>query len=131
MDDTEVNATLCQIRLICKEGDRGSLHVKSNLDSTYQLDHRTDEAISFTDQDLVAIQNKRESPCQITLQSVRLPDGRFAILRPGRQPHQKLFSREDSISRSELKLTLGGGETLMLHTSLWAPRAGSGAVFPV
>lgn len=122
---------LNRIRLVCHEADRGSIHVKSNLDSTYKLDHRTDEDICFTDTDVVAIQNKREDPCQITLEAIRLPDGRRALLRPSRQAHLSLVDPEVSQVRSKISLRLGGGETCMLTSSEFKGQTGGGAVFPV
>ncbi len=122
---------LNRIRLVCTEADRGSIHVKSNLDSTYQLDHRTDEDICFTDSDVVAIQNKRDSPCKITLEAIRLPDGRRALLRPSRQAHIALCDPEVSSVRHRTDVLLGGGETCVLTSSEFVGRAGGGAVFPV
>lgn len=122
---------LNRVRLICNEGDKGSLHVKSNLDSTYKLDHRTDEDICFTDEDVVAIQNKRESPCTIIIEAIRLPDGRRAMLRPSRQPHISLVDPELSEIRNHCTLTLGGGETCMLTSSQFTPKISGGAAFPV
>ena len=121
---------LNRIRLTCREGDRASLHVKSNLDSTYKMEHRTDEDISFTDEDVVAIQNKRESDCTVTLEAIRAPDGR-RLLRPSRQAHISLTDPEVSKVRSTYTLTLGGGETCVLTSSEFKGRTGGGAVFPV
>ena len=122
---------LNRVRLICTEADRGSLQVKSNLDSTYVLEHRTDEDICFTDDDLVAIQNKRGDHCRITLEIIRLPEGRRAVLRPSRQAHRTLLDPEVSPIRARTHLVLGGGETCMLHSSEWKGKIGGGAVFPV
>ena len=122
---------LNRIRLVCREGDRASLHVKSNLDSTYKMEHRTDEDISFTDEDVVAIQNKRGTACSITLETIRAPDGRRILLRPSRQPHISLTDPEVSKIRSTYTLTLGGGETCVLTSSEFKGRSGGGAVFPV
>lgn len=122
---------LSKIRLICTEGDRASLHIKSTLDNTYKLDHKTDEDLSFTDDDLIAIKNQRESPCKITLKVIELHGGRRAILSPSRGVAVALLDPSVSQLRSECVLTLGGGETCMLRTSLWQPKVGVGSVFPV
>lgn len=123
--------TLNRIRLICTEADRGSIQVKSNIDSTYTLDHRTDEDICFTDEDVVAIQNKRDDLCTLTLEAIRIPEGRRAILRPSRQPHRVLCDPEVSKMRYKTTLTLAGGETCILTSSEFKGRTGGGAVFPV
>lgn len=122
---------LNRVRLICTEGDRGSIHVKSNIDSTYKLDHKTDEDICFTDQDVVAIQNKRHDPCIITIKAIRLPDGRRALLRPSRQAHRSIVDPEVSSIRHHVTLSLGGGETCVLTSSEFKGQMTGGAVFPV
>lgn len=122
---------LNRVRLTCTEGDRGSLHVKSNVDSTYKMEHQTDDDISFTDEDVVVIQNKRESPCTLTLEAIRMPDGRRAVLRPSRQPHITLTDPEVSHIRHQHTLTLGGGESCVLTSSEFKGKTGGGAVFPV
>jgi hypothetical protein len=122
---------LNRIRLICAEGDKGSIHVKSNIDATHRLDHKTDEDICFTDSDVVAIQNKREDACAITLEAIRLPDGRRAMLRPSRQPHVHLVDPEVSSVRCRIRIQLGGGETCVLTSSEFKGQAGGGARFPV
>jgi hypothetical protein len=123
--------TLNRIRLTCHIGDKHALHVKSNIDSTYKLDHKTDDDICFTDEDVVCIQNKRESRCVIALEVIRLPDGRRAVLRPSRQAHQTLLDPEVSKIRSTTKLVLGGGESCMLTSSEFKGRVGGGAAIPV
>lgn len=123
--------TLNRIRLKCTEGDRGSIHVKSNINSTYQMEHRTDEDICFTDQDVVAIQNKRDSPCRITLEAIQLPDGRRALLRPSRQAHLSLTDPKVSSIRNRVEIRLGGGETCVLTSSEFKGQVGGGAGFPV
>jgi hypothetical protein len=122
---------LNRIRILCAEGDKGSIHVKSNIDSTYQLDHKTDEDICFTDQDVVAIQNKRHDPCRITLEAIRLPDGRRALLRPSRQAHVHLVDPEVSLIRNRIDIVLGGGESCVLTSSEFKGQVGGGARFPV
>lgn len=123
--------TLSRIRLICTEGDRASLHIKSTLDNTYKLDHKTDEDLAFTDEDLIAIKNQRQSPCKITLKVIELKNGRRALLTPSRGSAVTLLDPTVSQLRSECVITLGGGETCMMRTSLWEGKAGQGAVFPV
>jgi hypothetical protein len=122
---------LNRIRITCRIGDRDAIQVKSNLDSTHKLGHRTDEDICFTDADVVAIQNKRESRCLIVLTALRLPDGRRAVLRPSRQAHQTLTDPEVSRIRSSTTLVLGGGETCMLTSSEFKGGVGAGAVVAV
>ncbi len=121
---------LNRVRLICKEADRGSIHVKSNLDGTYQLDHRIDEDIAFIDEGVVAVQNKRADPCVMTVKVIRAPD-RIIFLRPSRQVHVQLLDPEASQVRSEVKLTLAGGETCVITSSEFKGRTGGGAAFPV
>jgi hypothetical protein len=116
---------LNQIRLVCREGDRGSLHVKSTLDSTYKLDERTDEAISFTDSDLVVIKNVRESKCRVGFETIRLPRAARMILRPSRQPTLTLMRREDSELRCAAVIELGGGESVTISTSNFIARTGA------
>lgn len=123
--------TLNQIRLVCNDSDRKGLHVKSTLDNTYKLDGHTDESISFADDDLIVLKNCLERPCELLLESIRLPEGRRAIFRPSRQQSFALTDKAVSITRSERELTLGPGESCSLHSSCWLPQGGAGKVFPV
>ncbi len=122
---------LNQIRFVCPDSDRKGIHVKSTLDETYKLDGRTDETISFADDDLVVIKNVMDRPVAITLESVKLPDGRRAVVRPSRQAHFTLLDKGVSEHRSQRQLQLGGGESMTLTSSEWVPQATGGAVFPV
>ena len=122
---------LNRIRLTCRIGDKNTIHVKSNLDATHKLDHRTDEDLCFTDQDVVCIQNKRESRALITLKAIRLPDGRRAVLRPSRQAHLTLTDPEVSKIRAQAQLVLGGGESCMLTSSEFKGGVGAGRMMPV
>ncbi len=122
---------LNRIRIVCRAGDRNAIHIKSNLDSTHKLEHRTDEDICFTDQDVVAIQNKRESRCLITLEAIRLPDGRRALLRPSRQAHLALRDPEVSKIHARAQLVLGGGESCVLTSSEFKGGIGSGPLVAV
>ncbi len=122
---------LNRVRIVCSDGDRGSIHIKSNLDATYKLDHKTDEDICFTDADVVAIQNKRHDSCRITFEAIRLPDGRRALLRPSRQAHRDIVDPEVSSIRCRVEIVLGGGETCMLTSSEFKGQMTGGAVFPV
>lgn len=119
--------SLIQVRLVCKEADRGSLHVKSTFDKTERLEHRTDEAISFTDDDLVIIKNCREAPCKIELETVRLPDAGRIVCRPTRSSAFTLASPVASEIRSKHSLSLGGGESLVMQSSRWKPSARRGS----
>lgn len=123
--------TLNRVRLTCKEGDRGSIHVKSNVDSTYKMEHRTDDDICYTDEDIVIIQNKRESTCEITISVIRAPDGRRAVLRPSRQSHITLTDPEVSNIRYTKTLSLGGGESCVLTSSEFKGKVSGGAVVAV
>lgn len=118
---------LNQLRLICDDSDRRGLHVKSNIDRTEKLDGKTDESLSFTDGDLVILQNKLERPCTLILESIRLPEGRRAVLKPSRQRHQTLCGKEVSEVRSITELVLGAGESCVIHSSEWMPQQGGGA----
>lgn len=120
-----------QIRFVCNDSDKKGIHIKSTLDGTYKLDGRTDESISFRDDDLVAIKNCLEHPCQILLESIRLPHGRFALLSPSRQATFKLLDKEQSTIHSEKELVLGPGETCMVRSSMWQSEGGEGRRFPV
>lgn len=111
--------SLLQVRLVCKEADRGSLHVKSTFDRTEKLEHRTDESISFTDDDLVIIKNCRESKCEIKLETIRLNDASRIVCRPSRQSSFVLTSRVASEIRCSRKIALGGGESLVMSSSQW------------
>jgi hypothetical protein len=122
---------LNRVRLTCRIGDRRAIHVKSNLDQTYKLEHRTDEDLCFTDQDVVAIQNKRESRCLIVLEVIRAPDGRRILLRPSRSAHIALVDPEVSRIRKTTTLVLGGGETCVLTSSEFKGQVGSGAMVAV
>lgn len=122
---------LNRIRFVCNDSDRRGIHIKSTLDETYRLDGKTDEAIAFTDDDVIVIQNKLERACEILLETIRLPDGRRAIFRPSRGPSFTLLDKEVSEVRAEKDCVLGPGESMTLHTDRWEPRAGGGAVFPV
>lgn len=122
---------LNQIRFVCNDGDRSGIHVKSNIDATHKLDTHTDESLSFTDADLVIIQNKLERRVEILLESIRLPEGRQAILKPARQATLKLVDKEVSLVRSSLALVLGPGESCTLHSSAWTPGTGNGRAMPV
>lgn len=126
-----VTVEMNQIRFVCNDSDKKGIHIKSTLDGTYKLDGRTDESISFRDDDLVAIKNCLEHPCEVLLETIRLPGGRFALLTPSRQPTFKLFAKEQSRVHSECALTLGPGETCMLRSSLWMSEGGEGRKFPV
>jgi hypothetical protein len=122
---------LSQIRFVCNDGDRAGIHVKSNVDNTYKLDGRTDESISFTDGDLVVIQNKLERPCEILLEAIKLTDGRRAIVQPSRQATIAMTDKSVSSTRAELDLVLGPGESCTIRSSCWSPQGGPGQVFPV
>lgn len=117
---------LLQVRLVCKEADRGSLHVKSTFDKTEKLEHRTDEAISFTDDDLVIIKNCRESPCRIELETVRMPDASRIVCRPSRSSAFTLTSKVASEIRCKRAIALGGGESLVMQSESWKPSAKRG-----
>lgn len=121
------SVVLNQLRLLCDGSDRAGLHVKSNIDRTEKLDGKTDESLSFTDQDLVILQNKLERECSVILEAIQLPDGRRAVLKPSRQKHQTLCDRKVSEMRSIVELTLGAGESCVIHSSEWTPQQGSGA----
>lgn len=110
---------LIQMRLVCKDADRGSLHVKSSFDKTEKMEHRTDESISFTDDDLVIIKNCRESPCEITLEVIRLPLASRLICSPSRQSAFTLVHRDVSEIRYRKTIRLGGGESLPCRTTQW------------
>lgn len=122
---------LNRIRLVCKDGERDCIHIKSTLAHTSKLDSTTDIDVAFTDTDLVAIKNITEQPRVVTLEAIRLPDGRQAIFSPSRSAHFKLLDPEVSSVHCARTYPLGGGETLMLRSSEWAGRAGGGAAFPV
>lgn len=122
---------LSRIRFVCNDSDRRGIHVKSTLDNTYRLDGKTDDAIAFTDDDVIVIQNKMEHACEILLETVRLPEGRRAIFRPSRGASFSLLDKEVSELRCERELTLGPGESMTLHTDRWEAQEGRGAVFPM
>lgn len=118
---------LNQLRLLCDGSDRAGLHVKSNIDRTEKLDGKTDESLSFSDRDLVVLQNKLERECCIILEAIQLPEGRRAVLKPSRQRHQTLCDKKVSEMRSVVELTLGAGESCVIHSSAWMPQTGNGA----
>lgn len=122
---------LNQIRFVCNDGDRKGIHVKSTLDSTYKLDGKTDESISWTDDDLIVIKNVMERPVEILLESIRLPEGRKAIFRPARQGAFTLLDKSQSELRAERSLTLGPQEACTLHSSEWISKLGNGRTVPV
>lgn len=122
---------LNRILLICNDSDRAGLIVKSNIDASHKLDGKTRDDIAFTDRDLIVIQNKLERPVELILQSLQLPDGRRAIGKPSRQPHFTLLDQQVSTIRSYHELTLGRGESLVLHSSGWVPECGVGRRGPV
>jgi hypothetical protein len=122
---------LNRIRLVCTDADRGSIHVKSNIDSTYRMEHRTDEDICFTDSDVVVVQNKRSDPCTVTFEAIRLPEGRRALFRPSRSAHVSLVDPEVSSIRKSIKIRLGGGESCVLTSSEFKGQVGGGAAVPV
>lgn len=122
---------LNRIRFVCNDSDRQGIHVKSTLDATYKLDGKTDEAIAFTDDDMIVIQNKLERRVEILLETIRLPDGRRAIFRPSRAGSFTLVDKEVSEVRAEKDLVLGPGESMTLTTDRWVPQRTGGAVFPV
>lgn len=124
--DLDRRIALNQVRLRCTDADRGSLEVKSTFDRTERMEHRTDEAISFTDDDLVIIKNRRESPCTITLETIRVPNSAGIVCRPSRQGSFQLRSREDSEIATKRTVTLGGGEALTISSSVWRPRQRGG-----
>ena len=120
---------LNQIRLVCNDADRGSLHVKSTFDNTQKMEHRTDESISFPDDHIVIIKNMRESKCIIRLESIRLGEGKYFIIRPSRQPVKKLFTKRESEIRSSIAIALGGGESIVIQSSAWrSPQHGGVSV---
>ena len=122
---------LNQLRLLCDGSDRKGLHVKSNIDRTEMLDGKTDESLSFTDGDLVILQNKLERECSVILEAIKLPEGRRAVLKPSRQRHQTLCDKNVSEVRSIVELTLGAGESCVIHSSEWTPQREGGARIPV
>lgn len=126
-----MKTTLNQIRFVCNDSDRKGIHIKSTLDNTYKLDGRTDESISWTDGDLIVIKNCMEQPCEILLESIRLPEGRRAVFRPSRQSAFTLVDKEVSETRSEKEFKLGPGESCTLTSSAWLPQGGEGRRFPV
>lgn len=114
---------MIQVRLKCDDGDRGSLEVKSTFDRTERMEHRTDETVSFTDRDLVIIKNRRESPCEILLETVRLRPGTRLVCRPSRASAFTLTHRQASEIAYSRKIRLGGGESLVMQSSSWHPSA--------
>ncbi len=118
---------LLQVRLRCDEGDRGSLEIKSTFDKSERMEHRTDEAISFTHDDLVIIRNRRESPCRIALESIALGSGESLYCRPSRQGAFRLLARECSSVHSTRSIRLGGGESLVIQSSRWRPNLSRGS----
>ena len=125
--DQSARVVLSQLRLICDGSDRKGLHVKSNIDRTEKLDGKTDESLSYTDRDLVVLQNKLERSCCIILEALRMPEGRLAVLKPSRQPHRTLCGKDVSEVRSIIELELGPGESCVIHSSEWVPQRGNGA----
>lgn len=118
---------LNQIRLVCNDADRGSLHVKSTFEKTERMEHRTDESISFPDDHIVIIKNMRESKCVIRLESIRLGEGKYFIVRPSRQPVKKILSKRMSEIGTSCALALGGGESVVIFSSAWTPQTGIGS----
>ncbi len=118
--------TLNQIRLVCNEADRHSLHVKSSFDRTEKMEHRTDESISFPDDHIVVIKNCRESKCVIRLETIRLPSGKRFIVRPSRQHTRTLWSKADSEVNAKTAIALGGGESIAITSSAFTSQKGIG-----
>lgn len=108
------------VRFTCTEGDKGSISIRSTLDKSYRLDHRTDEEISFSDEDIVVIKNHREDPCQVKFQGSRLKEGKRAILRSSRRGTQTVRQGE------ELSYIMAGGEVITMMSDEWRAKLGPG-----
>ena len=112
-----------QIRLICKEGDRGSLKVLSSLCGSYVMEARTDEKIEFLDDTLVVIKNLRNDRCRIKLKGFKGSRPRSGVIvAPGRQATRTL---REGLWES-LDITLGPEEALTLRSGDWKAPHGAG-----
>lgn len=118
---------LARVRLTCRQGDRGSLEVRSTCGATQKLEATTDEDLAFSDNDLIVIKNVRHDPCELKFRALELPDGRRAIFRPSRQGSQTIYDARVSELRAECTVKLGGGESLTIVTSEWIAGRGQGA----
>ena len=118
---------LNQIRFVCNDADRGSLKVLSSFDKSEVMEHRTDESISFPDDHIVVVKNRRESTCVIRLETIRLSSGKRFILAPSRQCTKQLLSKHDSEVNTSIAIALGGGESVTIRSSAWRPHKGLGA----
>lgn len=105
------------VRLKCKEGDPGSLVIRSTLAPSVRLDRKTDERIDFTDSDLIVICNKRSDPCKVTLSeyTIKRGNGSKLVCQPSRQ--RTFVLAVDS--EQEVDIILGGDETLVLRSDAW------------
>lgn len=118
---------LNQIRLVCNASDRGAIKVLSSFDKSEVMEHKTDESISFPDDHIVVIKNRRESACVVRLETIRLGSGKRFILQTSRQATRTLKSKHDSEIGTTVAIALGGGEALTIRTNLWRAPTGHGA----
>jgi len=117
------------IRLICREGDEGSLSIKSTIAQTILLPNRLDENIDFDDQDLVIIKNERSDTTKIRLAQFnpRRGPARYAQLSSSR--HDARSGRITAIETGgdeSVDWILEGGEAVIIKASTWRHPHGVG-----
>jgi hypothetical protein len=121
------------IRLICREGDEGSLSIKSTLAQTILLPNRLDENIDFDDQDLVIIKNERQDATKIRLAQFNPRRGQAQHANLTSSRHENRSGRIqalDSGGDEVVDWILEGGEALIIKASTWRHPHGLGNMGP-
>jgi hypothetical protein len=117
------------IRLICREGDEGSLSIKSTIAATILLPNRLDENIDFDDQDVVVIKNERRDPTKIRLAQFNPRRGvsQFANLTSSRHEGRTGRVQADGNGGNEVvDWILEGGEAVIIKAQGWRAPHGAG-----
>lgn len=121
------------IRLICREGDAGSLSIKSTIAQTVLLPNRLDENIDFGDTDIVVIKNERQDATKIRLAQFNPRKGpsTYAVLASSR--HETRSGKITALGSGGDEMVdwiLEGGEAVIIKSALWTPPRGPGRSGP-
>lgn len=121
------------IRLICREGDEGSLSIKSTIAQSILLPNRTDEALDFDDEDIVIIKNERADATKIRLAQFNPRRGPAAYANLTSSRHESRAGRihaQGEGGQEVLDWILEGGEAVIIKSGVWKPPHGPGRSGP-
>lgn len=121
------------IRLICREGDEGSLSIKSTIGATILLPNRLDENIDFEDQDIVIIKNERQDATKIRLAQFDPRKGQAQHANLSSSRHDSRSGRiqaRESGGDEVIDWVLEGGEAVIIKANTWRHPHGVGRSGP-